>query len=92
MADIADTIRETVEHARVLFYFDVHSSTLGTVFRSSNLYGHDIPEVRGKKAFNTVVEGVGEVRAGEFLIPPFDVLFATLLAPFRATMAFYVNM
>ena len=88
---IEQRIRETTEHAKVLFYFDVHSSALGHVFRSTNLAGHDIPEIRGQKAFNVPVEGVGEVRASEFLIPPFDVMVATSTGPVRSTMATYVN-
>lgn len=84
-------IRETTEYAKVLFYIDVHSPGTGTIFRSMNLDGKDIPDVKGKRTFNAFVDNVGELRVGEFILTPFEVTIGTSLGQVHETMSFYVN-
>jgi len=88
---IDEHIRETTEYAKVLFYIDVHSREAGTVFRSTNLSGQTIPDVPGEKKFTVEVPDIGEMRVGEFIIPPYEVNIATSMRQVREAMTFYVN-
>ncbi|MFL6605717.1 MAG: ATP-binding protein [Steroidobacteraceae bacterium] len=74
---IEQRIRETTEYASVLFYIDVHGNRTGPVFRSSNLHGQTIPDVPHQRIFDASVQGIGEMRVGEFILPPYDVMIAT---------------
>jgi signal transduction histidine kinase len=84
-------IRETTDFASTLFYIDIHRPGIGAVFRSTNLNGMDIPDVPGKRHFSVALPGIGEVRAAEFHMPPFDVMIATPLQPVRDVMQTYVE-
>lgn len=84
-------IRETSEFGSVLFYVNVDYPRTGIVFTSHNLGGRAIPDIKGKRAYNVVIDGLGEVRAGEFVIPPFDVTVATPMRQVRQTMRSYIE-
>jgi two-component system heavy metal sensor histidine kinase CusS len=84
-------IRETTDFASTLFYIDIHRPGVGAVFRSTNLNGKDIPDVTGERSFSIQVPGIGEVRAAEFHMPPFEVMIATPLQPVRDVMHTYVE-
>jgi signal transduction histidine kinase len=84
-------IRETTDFASTLFYIDVHRPGVGAVFRSTNLNGRDIPDVTGATSFSAVVPDIGEVRAAEFHMTPFEVMVATPLQPVREAMQTYVE-
>ncbi|BAL27203.1 ATP-binding protein [Azoarcus sp. KH32C] len=88
---IDERIRDTTEYAKVLFYIDVHSPEVGTVFRSRNLADRHIPDVKGKRTFNVDIPDIGELRVGEFIIKPYEVMIATSLQQARETMSLYVN-
>lgn len=84
-------IRETTDFASTLFYIDIHRKGTGVVFRSTNLNGKDIPDVPGERSFTVTVPDVGEVRAAEFHMTPFEVMVATPLRPVRDVMQTYVE-
>ncbi len=84
-------IRETSESSSALFYIVVERPKTGVHFYSSNLHGQDIPDIKGKRAYNAVVPGVGETRVNEFLMPPFDVTIATPTRAMRDSMRAYVT-
>ena len=84
-------IRETSEFGAVLFFIDVDNPRTGLVFTSHNLGGRAIPDIRGRRIYNATIPGVGEVRVGEFVQPPFDVTVATPLRLIRATMRSYLK-
>jgi two-component system heavy metal sensor histidine kinase CusS len=86
---IDDRIREATESASSLFYVDMHGPMANRFFKSRNLHGQSIPDIVGENAYSIAVEGIGEVRVGEFLLLPFDVIVATPLAPVRDLMAAY---
>ena len=65
-------IRETTDLASTLFFIDIHRPGVGQVFRSSNLKGAEIPDAAGARAYTASVPGVGEVRAAEFNMAPFE--------------------
>ena len=88
---INERIRDTTDSASVLFYIDIHVQGVGTLFKSSNLHGNTIPDIRGQHEFNSVVPGIGELRSAEFLLPPFDVTIGTPLTPVRDVMRGYVE-
>ena len=84
-------IRETSEFSSTLFYIVVDSPKTGIFFYSKNLHGKDIPDVVGKRVYNTRMDGIGELRVSEFLLPPFDVTIATSLQPVRDGMRYYTE-
>lgn len=84
-------IRETTDYASVLFYIDVHDVNSEVLFNSSNLRGQAIPDLPGEHVFNASVPGIGELRAGEFVLGPFDVMIATPLKQVRDLMRVYVQ-
>ena len=88
---IDERIRETTDHASVLFYIDIEIPRVGNLFRSTNLNGRTIPDIKGKTKFNVDLDGVGALRVGEFFLKPFDVLIGTPLGLVRETMNVYVQ-
>ncbi len=84
-------IRETSDFSSVLFYITIDDprGTVRPVFYSTNLRGMPIPDVPGKREFNARLASIGEVRAGEFILGPFDVTIATPLNNVRAAMQDY---
>ena len=84
-------IRETTEYASVLFYIDVHRKDVGMIFRSTNLHGQTIPDIPHQRTFNATLPDTGEMRVGEFILAPFDVMMATPLRPVLAVMDGYVE-
>jgi len=86
---IDDRIREVTESASSLFYIDCHGPMSNRFFRSSNLRGQTIPDIPGKRVYTVDVNGIGELRVGEFLLPPLEVTVATPLAPVRDVMSGY---
>jgi signal transduction histidine kinase len=79
--EIERHIRDVTESASSLFYIDMHASMTNRFFKSHNLQGHAIPDIPGQRAYSVDVPDIGKLRASEFLLPPFDVMVATPLAP-----------
>ena len=84
-------VRETSESAAALFYIMIENPGKGVSFYSSNLKGAAIPDIKGKRAYNATIAGVGETRVNEFLMPPFDVTIATPTRAVRDSMRAYVK-
>ena len=72
-----ERIRATSESGSVLFYIAIDEPTSDTKFKSHNLRGREIPDVKGKRAYSAAIPGIGDLRIDEFLLPPFDVTIAT---------------
>lgn len=88
-AEIDDRIRQATESASALFYVDMHGPMTNRFFRSRNLHDRSIPDLVGQNRYSINVEGIGEVRVGEFLLNPFDVMIATPLTPVHDLMSAY---
>ena len=86
---IDDRIRDVTESASALFYIDLHGPMTNRFFKSNNLRGQTIPDIPGENVYTVDVSGIGELRVGEFLLPPFDVTVGTPMAPVRDVMAGY---
>lgn len=84
-------VRESSEYLSTLFYIEIENPRNGVHFVSSNLRGREIPDVRGKRAFNAVIPGVGEARVNEYLMPPFDVTIATPTRALRESLRAYTK-
>ena len=80
--------REPTEPEKRLWR-SLSNSQLDRFFRSDNLRGQTIPDIPGERAYTVEVNGIGELRVGEFLLPPFDVTVGTPLAPVRDVMTGY---
>jgi len=89
--EIDERIRDTTESASALFYIDMHGPMTNRFFRSRNLHGHSIPDIVGQRAYTVEVTEIGTVRASEYLLPPFDVMVATPLAPVSGVLRGYVR-
>jgi two-component system heavy metal sensor histidine kinase CusS len=88
---INDRIRDTTESASTLFYIDMHGPMTNRFFKSSNLHGQSIPDIPGEHVFNADVPGIGLLRVREFILPPFEVIVATPLAPVADVMNGYMK-
>ena len=88
---IEERIRRTTEVAAVLFFIDVHEAGEGVLFSSKNLGGRRMPDVRGAAKFTVPLEGVGDLRVGEFLLGTKDVMIATSLDQVSKVMEGYVK-
>jgi two-component system heavy metal sensor histidine kinase CusS len=84
-------VRDIADFSYTLFYIEIDIPKKGAVFRSTNLNGQTVPDVRGERQFITTVTDVGEVRAGEFQKIPFEVTIATPMRPVRELMASYLK-
>lgn len=90
-ATIDERIRQTTEYASVLFYISIDAPGHGNLFRSKNLAGDPLPDVKGKRVFNSRMPGVGELRIAEFLLPPFDVSIGTPVSQLQRAMVAYTE-
>ena len=88
---IETRIREITDYASTLFYIDMHVPGKGVIFRSTNLIGHDIPDVPGARRYTIEVPDIGEVRAEEFHKMPFEATVATPMRPVRDVMDSYIK-
>ena len=88
---IETRIREITDYASTLFYIDIHIPGQGVIFRSTNLGGHDIPDVPRQRHYTVELADIGEVRAQEFHKMPFEVTIATPLRPVRDVMDSYIK-
>jgi signal transduction histidine kinase len=86
---IDDRIRDVTESASSLFYIDFHGPMTNRFFKSNNLRGQTIPDVPGERVYSAGVSGIGDLRVGEFLLPPFEVTVGTPLAPVHDVMSGY---
>ena len=86
---IDDRIREVTESGSALFYIDLHGPMTNRFFKSNNLRGQTIPDIPGENAYTVDMNGIGELRVGEFPLPPFEVTVATPMAPLRDVMTGY---
>jgi two-component system heavy metal sensor histidine kinase CusS len=84
-------MRDTSEYSSPLFYISIENPEAGVSFQSHNLAGHAIPDLEGERAFYAVIEGIGEARVNEFLLPPFDITIATPTHALRNRMTAYVR-
>jgi len=83
-------IRETTDYASVLFYINIDTAEQRNLFNSTNLKGHTIPDVPGRRQYNADVPELGGLRVGEFVLPPFDVTIATPRQQVAEVMRGYV--
>ncbi|WP_329741396.1 ATP-binding protein [Dyella sp. A6] len=90
-ATINERIRQTTEYASVLFYISIDVPKQGNLFRSRNLAGKALPDVKGKRVYNGSMPGVGELRIAEFLMPPFDVSVGTPVGQMRRALVAYTE-
>lgn len=88
---IEERIRRTTEVASVLFYIEVHEAGEGVLFASKNLGGRRMPDVRGAARFTVPLEGVGELRVGEFILGTKDVMIGTSLDQVGKVMEGYLE-
>lgn len=90
-AIINERIRQTTEYASVLFYISIDSRERGNLFRSKNLAGNPLPDVKGERLFNGAMPGIGELRIAEFVLSPFDVSIGTPIGQMRRAMVAYTE-
>ncbi len=84
-------VRDIADFSYTLFYVEIHVPHQSTVFHSTNLGGHNIPDNQGLSRYVTEIPEVGEVRAHEFSLPPFEVVVATPLGPAREILKSYTQ-
>jgi two-component system heavy metal sensor histidine kinase CusS len=89
-AKIGSRIRSTAEVSSVFFYVEIHDKD-GVLFSSSNLGGRRLPDVPGKQIFNAVADGIGELRVGEFVLGPMDVMIGTSFSQVGTVMEGYTE-
>jgi signal transduction histidine kinase len=66
------------QYQSILFYVSIDAPQRNeSIFRSSNLKGKAIPDIKGKRSFSVDAPGIGPLRVSEFLLPPYDVTVAT---------------
>jgi len=74
---MAERVRETSESGAAVFYISIERPGADIKFKSKNLRGQDIPDIKGKRAYSAEMGEIGGLRVDEFLLPPFDVTIAT---------------
>ena len=77
-AELEARLKSIDQYQSVLFYIAIdHPGGREKIFRSRNLQGREIPDVKGLRAYTASAPGLGPVRVREFLLPPYDVTVAT---------------
>ena len=75
---LARRLSNVDQYQSVLFYITINEPKTGdTVFSSANLKGDSIPDIKGERRYTAEAPGLGPLRVGEFLLPPYDVTVAT---------------
>ena len=78
------------QYESVLFFISIdYPRNNENLFRSANLQGQPIPDVKGKRQFNASAPTLGPLRVNEFLLPPYDVTVATSAKTVDASMRAY---
>jgi signal transduction histidine kinase len=90
-AQIDLRMRSTAEVASAFFYVEIHEKEQGVLFSSSNLAGHPLPDIPGKRVFNAMADGIGELRVGEFILGPMDVMIGASYAQVGTVMEGYTE-
>ncbi len=72
-----------------LFFTEIYGPGGTVVFRSSSLHGRNIAPSPRHEAFNVNVDGLGELRAGKFVLGPYTVVVATSKNHVRVVMIGY---
>ncbi len=90
-AMIEQRMRGTAEVASVFFYVEIHEKKKGVLFSSTNLAGHRLPDIPGKHIFNATADGIGELRVGEFILGPMDVMIGTSYSQVGTVMEGYTE-
>ena len=88
---IDERLRDVSEYGSVLFYISIDVPGSDVKFQSRNLRGRAIPDIKGQRAYTAAMPGAGQVRADEFLLPPFDVTIATSYRSVSDSMREYVK-
>ena len=83
-------VREITDNAAAVFLIEVQLPD-GSVMRSSSLNDSDIPERQGETHYTTEVNGIGELRVGQYAMQPFQVVIGTPMEPVRKVMSNYVR-
>ncbi len=89
--EIGARVRRTTDYASVLFFIEVYEKNAGIRFSSPNLNGQQLPDVKGEHIFYGTMEGIGELRIGEFLLGTMDITIATSLSQVRKVMDGYAE-
>ena len=89
--DINTRIRDASDRSSVRYYISVHSTHSNILFYSSNLNGLEIPDVANEKTYNVHIDRAGDLRVGEFVLGPLEILVATPLDQVAAVMDGYVR-
>lgn len=91
-AQIQEKLKPIAAYQSILFYIEIQQKGRGTVFRSPNLGGHSMPDVKGEHIFSGTIPGFDfELRVGEFVSGPMDILIGTSKEPVRTVMAGYAH-
>ena len=86
---VRERMREALVHDSVLFYVEIHQQGGGLLYRSNNLRGRGIPQFAGRTVYNAPVEGLPELRAGEFRHGPLKIIIATSKRHIRSVIIGY---
>jgi signal transduction histidine kinase len=84
-------IREISESGSTLFYISVEQPKANIQFKSHNLDGRQIPDIKGARAYSVSMPVIGALRVDEFLMPPFDVTIATSARPSADALRLYLK-
>ena len=90
-AEIELRMRNSAEVASVFFYVEIHDRNDGVLFSSTNLAGHPLPDIPGQRIFNATAIGIGDLRVGEFILGPMDVMIGTSLSQVGTVMEGYTE-
>jgi signal transduction histidine kinase len=75
---IKEKLRPIAAYQSILFYIEIQQKGKGTVFRSPNLGGQSMPDVKGKHIFDGTIPGFAyALEVGEFVSGPMDILIGT---------------
>jgi two-component system heavy metal sensor histidine kinase CusS len=74
-----------------LIHIEVDSPTGEAIFRSEDLDGHRIPAQPAGVGFNIVLDGLGELRAGTFMLGSYKVIIATSKSQVKVVMEGYAR-
>jgi signal transduction histidine kinase len=90
---IEQRLRSLTAQAPVPFYIQLHGPDGSVLFSSANLGGRRLPDmdVPGYRSATVTLDGVGEIRLGEFSLPTLHVAIGSSLGQVRRVMEGYTE-
>ncbi|MDB6165303.1 MAG: cusS [Lacunisphaera sp.] len=88
---MAERLRNATDSTQTIFFIEAWQRTMGTVFATDNLQNRSMASSRNELVFNATLDGVGDLRVGQFKLGRMTILVASSLASVQDVRTIYLE-